>query len=176
MEIAIREGRDPALEKGQEHMLRSTPISPAQAKAAKEALAQTAISVASKITNPADRVIFEQATKVIGKVVGLQLDSRVAKLKQRGEPDKAQDKRTSSLHDTKSAAGRDHVAEHGSLNKTSTNRSIDATRIAGSNAQLRENDREERAHDRDKEQQRDRGGAKTTKLRPPQEKDRGRSR
>ncbi|MFW8642391.1 hypothetical protein ACOJBO_03940 [Rhizobium beringeri] len=55
-------------------MLRSTPISAAQAKAAKETLATTAISVAAKILNPADRLLFEQATKVIGKVVGLQLD------------------------------------------------------------------------------------------------------
>ncbi|PJR10246.1 relaxase/mobilization nuclease domain-containing protein [Sinorhizobium meliloti] len=173
LEIAIREGRDPTLEKGQEHMLRSTPISAAQASAAKETLAKTAISVASNIANPADRVIFEQATKVIGKVVGLQLDSRVAKEKDRGQG--ASDSRKSTALETKSAAGRDHVAEQGIVTKTSNNRAIDAARIAASNARdTRENDREERG--RDKQKERDRGIAKTVKLRPPPSKDRDRSR
>ncbi|WP_244514737.1 relaxase/mobilization nuclease domain-containing protein [Ensifer sp. LCM 4579] len=173
LEIAIREGRDPTLEKGQEHMLRSTPISSAQAAAAKETLAKTAISVASKIANPADRVIFEQATRVIGKVVGLQLDSRVAKEKDRGQG--APDNRKSTALETKSAAGRDHVAEQGSITKTSNNRAIDAARIAASNARdTRENDREERG--RDKQKERDREITKTVKLRPPLAKDRDRSR
>lgn len=173
LEVAIREGRDPTQEKGQDHMLRSTPISTGQAKAAKEALAQTAISVAAKIANPADRIIFEQATKVIGKVVGLQLDARAAKEKDRG-----QDNRKSTSLETKSAAGRDHVAEQGTLNKTSNNRTIDTARIASANTgrDVRENDREERGRDRQKEQQRDREVSKTIKLRPPQEKDRDRSR
>ncbi|MER9580963.1 hypothetical protein [Mesorhizobium sp. M0276] len=173
LEAAIREGRDPTQEKGQDHMLRSTPISTGQAKAAKEALAQTAISVAAKIANPADRIIFEQATKVIGKVVGLQLDARAAKEKDRG-----QDNRKSTALETKSAAGRDHVAEQGILNKTSNNRTFDAARIAGANTSrdVRENDREERGHGRQEEQQRDREVAKTIKLRPPPEKDRDRSR
>jgi hypothetical protein len=172
LEAAIREGRDPAQEKGQDHMLRSTPISTGQAKAAKEALAQTAISVAAKIANPADRIIFEQATKVIGKVVGLQLDARAAKEKDRG-----QDNRKSTSLETKSAAGRDHVAEQGTLNKTSNDRTIDAARIASANTSrdVRENDHEERGRNRQKEQQRDREVAKTIKLRPPQEKDRDRS-
>lgn len=170
LEAAIREGRDPTQEKGQDHMLRSTPISTGQAKAAKEALAQTAISVAGKIANPADRIIFEQATKVIGKVVGLQLDARAAKEKDRG-----QDNRKSTALETKSAAGRDHVAEQGTLNKTSSNRTFDAARIASANTSrgVRENDREERGRDL---QEGDREVAKTIKLRPPQEKDRDRSR
>ncbi|MBP8936903.1 MAG: hypothetical protein KBG72_00300 [Agrobacterium sp.] len=173
LEAAIREGRDPAQEKGQDHMLRSTPISAGQAKAAKETLAQTAISVASKIANPTDRLIFEQASKVIGKVVGLQLDARAAKSK-----DRDQDNRKSTALETKSAAGRDHVAEQGTLNKTSNNRTIDAARIASANAgrDARENERDERGRDKQKEQQRDREIAKTVKLRPPQEKDRDRSR
>lgn len=173
LEVAIREGRDPTQEKGQDHMLRSTPISTGQAEAAKEALAQTAISVAAKIANPADRIIFEQATKVIGKVVGLQLDARAAKEKDRG-----QDNRKSTALETKSAAGRDRVAEQGTLNKTSNNRTIDAARTASANISrdIHENDREERGRDRQKEQQRDREVAKTIKLRPPQEKDRDRSR
>lgn len=173
LEDAIRQGRDPAQEKGQDHMLRSTPISSGQAKSAKDALAQTAISVAAKIANPTDRILFEQATKVIGKVVGLQLDARAAKDKDRG-----QDNRKSTALETKSAAGRDHVAEQGTLNKTSNNRTIDAARIAGANTgrDVRENDREERGRDKQKEQQRDREIAKTVKLRPPQEKDRDRSR
>ncbi|AZO32359.1 hypothetical protein [Mesorhizobium sp. M1B.F.Ca.ET.045.04.1.1] len=173
LEAAIREGRDPAREKGQDHMLRSTPISTGQAKAAKEALAQTAISVASKIANPTDRLIFEQATKVIGKVVGLQLDARAAKTK-----DRSQDNRKSTTLETKSAAGRDHVAEQGALNKTSNNRTIDAARIAGANAgrDSLDNEREERGRDRSEEQQRDREIPKTFKLRPPPEKDRDRSR
>ncbi|WFS69553.1 hypothetical protein CFBP4996_26540 (plasmid) [Agrobacterium leguminum] len=173
LEMAIREGRDPTLEKGQEHMLRSTPISSGQAAAAKETLAKTAISVASKIANPADRVIFEQATKIIGKVVGLQLDSRVDKEKDRGQG--VQDNRKSTALETKSAAGRDHVAEQGIVTKTSNNRAVDAARIASSNARdTRENDREERG--RDKQKERDRENSKTVKLRPPQTKDRDRSR
>ncbi|WP_244561461.1 hypothetical protein [Ensifer aridi] len=173
LEIAIREGRDPSLEKGQEHMLRSTPISAAQAAAAKETLAKTAISVATKIANPADRMIFEQATKVIGKVVGLQLDSRVANEKDRGQG--RPDNRKSTALETKSAAGRDHVGEQGMITKTPNNRATDAGRIAASNARdTRENDREERG--RDKQKELDREIAKTVKLRPPQSKDRDRSR
>ncbi|MFA1676909.1 relaxase/mobilization nuclease domain-containing protein [Rhizobium mongolense] len=173
LEIAIREGRDPTSEKGQEHMLRSTPISAGQAAAAKETLAKTAINVASKIANPADRVIFEQATKIIGKVVGLQLDSRVDKEKDRGQG--AQDNRKSTALETKSAAGRDHVAEQGIITKTSNNRAVDAARIASSNERdTRDGDREERG--RDKQKERDRDNSKTIKLRPPQTKDRDRSR
>ncbi|WP_261329919.1 relaxase/mobilization nuclease domain-containing protein, partial [Rhizobium leguminosarum] len=117
LETAVREGRDPTREKGEDHMLRSTPISAAQAKAAKETLANTALTVAVKIANPSDRLIFEQATKIIGKVVGLQLDSRVDKNRDRTES--GRDKRSSDSLETKSAAGRDHIAEQGVVNRSS---------------------------------------------------------
>ncbi|MBY5827782.1 relaxase/mobilization nuclease domain-containing protein [Rhizobium leguminosarum] len=172
LETAIREGRDPTREKGEEHMLRSTPISATQAKAAKETLATTAINVAAKIANPSDRSIFEQATKIIGKVVGVQLDSRVAKNRDRGEADR--DKRPSDGLETKSAAGRDHIAEQGVVNKSSNNRSVDTARIARSNA---ENDRPETGRsDRERQnaQQRDREIPKSIKLRPPKDRDRSR--
>ncbi|MBB3659713.1 hypothetical protein FHX15_004981 [Rhizobium sp. BK650] len=174
LEIAVREGRDPTRKKGEEHMLRSTPISAAQAEAAKETLANAAISGAARIANPADRQLFEQATEIIGKVVGVQLDSRVVKNRERGEPGK--DKRTSDGPETKSAVGRDHIAEQGVVNKTSNNRSVDAARIAWSNA---ENDRSENEPaDRERQQIRtnNREIPRSIKLRPPQEKDRDRSR
>ncbi|MBY5543724.1 relaxase/mobilization nuclease domain-containing protein [Rhizobium leguminosarum] len=174
LEIAVSEGRGPTRKKGEEHMLRSTPISAAQAKAAKETLATTAISVAAKIVNPTDRLLFEQATKIIGKVVGLQLDSRVVKNRERGEP--SRDKRPSDGLETKSAVGRDHLAEKGVFNKSSNNRSVDASRIARSNGEhdRAENDRSD--PERPKAQQRDREMPKSIKLRPPREKDRDRSR
>ncbi|KAF5881674.1 hypothetical protein [Rhizobium sp. PEPV16] len=174
LKTAVREGRDPTREKGEDHMLRSTPISAAQAKAAKETLANTALTVAVKIANPSDRLIFEQATKIIGKVVGLQLDSRVDKNRDRTES--GRDKRSSDSLDTKSAAGRDHIAEQGVVNRSSNNRSLDASRIARSNAEhdAPETDRSNR--ERPKPQQRDRDIPKSIKLRPPQEKDRDRTR
>ncbi len=171
LETAVQEGRDPTREKGEEHMLRSTPISAAQARAAKETLANTSLSVAAKIANPSDRLIFEQATKIIGKVVGLQLDSRVAKNRDRAEAGK--DKRASDSLETKSATGRDHVAEQGVVNKSSSNRAVDQSRIARSNA---EHDSSEKRTDRQRNQQRDREIPKSIKLRPPQEKDRDRGR
>lgn len=172
LEIAVREGHDPTRIKGEEHMLRSTPISAAQAKAAKETLATTAISVAAKILNPADRLLFEQATKVIGKVVGLQLDSRVTKNRDRAEAGKG--KRSSDSLETKSATGRDHVAEQGIENRTSSNRTADQSRIARSNA---EHDSSENSRtDRERYQRRERDQSKSIKLRPPQDKDRDRSR
>ncbi|WP_107676275.1 relaxase/mobilization nuclease domain-containing protein [Agrobacterium sp. LAD9] len=174
LEAAVHAGRDPTREKGEEHMLRSTPINPTQARAAKETLANAAINLAAKIANPYDRLIFEQATKVIGKVVGFQLDARVAKNHDRGEADK--DKRSLDDLATKSAAGRDHVAEQGVVNKSSNNRSVDQSRIARSNAEhdTPEADRPDR--EREKTQQRSREAQKSVKLRPPQEKDRDRSR
>jgi hypothetical protein len=174
LETAVQDGRDPTQEKGEEHMLRSTPISAAQAKVTKETLANTAVSLASKIANPTDRLIFEQATKIIGKVVGLQLDSRVAKNRDRVESGK--DNRSSDSLETKSAAGRDHIAEQGVINKSSNNRSVEQSRIARSNAEhdRPETDRSDR--ERQKTQQRDREAPKSIKLRPPQEKDRDRSR
>ncbi|MBX4922131.1 hypothetical protein HJA76_21030 [Rhizobium bangladeshense] len=174
LEIAVSEGRDPTQEKGEEHMLRSTPISTAQAKAAKETLATTALSVAAKIVNPTDRLLFEQATKIIGKVVGLQLDSRVAKNRDRAEAGKGN--RMSDGLATKSATGRDHIAEQGVVNKTSNNRSADQSRIARSNAELDRLETERPGRERQKVPQRDREISKSIKLRPPQEKDRDRSR
>ncbi|WP_253958492.1 relaxase/mobilization nuclease domain-containing protein [Rhizobium sp. WYJ-E13] len=174
LEIAVREGRDPTREKGEEHMLRSTPISAAQAKAAKETLATTAISVAAKIANPSDRLIFEQATKIIGKVVGLQLDSRVAKNRDRNVI--GREKGTSDSLETKSAAGRDHLAEQGIVNKSSSNRPVDASRIARSNAEHSGPEMDRSDRERQKAHQRDREIPKSIKLRPPEEKDRDRSR
>lgn len=155
-------------------MLRSTPISTAQAKAAKETLATTALSVAAKIANPTDRLLFEQATKIIGKVVGLQLDSRVAKNRDRTVI--GRDKGTSDSLETKSVAGRDHIAEQVIVNKSFNNRPVDTSRIARSNAEHPgpETDRSDR--ERQKAQQRDREIPKSIKLRPPQDKDRERSR
>lgn len=172
LETAVHEGRDPIREKGEEHMLRSSPISAAQARAAKETLANTALRVAAKIANPSDRLIFEQATKIIGKVVGLQLDSRVAKNRDRAGIGK--DKHTSDSLETKSATGRDHVAEQGVVNKSSSNRAVDEPRIARSNAE--HDSREKDRPDRQRNQQRDREISKSIKLRPPQEKDRDRGR
>ncbi|WP_246763537.1 hypothetical protein [Rhizobium sp. 007] len=174
LETAVREGRDPTGEKGEEHMLRATPINAAQAKAAKETLANTALSVAAKITNPSDRLIFEQATKIIGKVIGLQLDSRVAKNRVRAED--GRDKRNSESLETKSAAGRDHIAEQGAVNRSSNNRTVDASRVARSNAEQDRPETDRLDRKREKTQQRDREIPKSIKLRPPQDKDRDRSR
>ncbi|MGP4693814.1 relaxase/mobilization nuclease domain-containing protein [Agrobacterium cavarae] len=174
LETAVHAGRDPTSEKGEEHMLRSTPISAAQAKAAKETLANTAVNLATKITNPSDRLIFEQATKVIGKVVGLQLDARVAKNRERAEDGK--DKRGSDSLETKSATGRDHVAEHGIVNKSSNDRSVDLSRAARSNVDRDQPERDRPDRQREKGQQRGREITKSIKLRPPQVKDRDRTR
>ncbi len=174
LETAVRDGHDPTKMKGEEHMLRSTPISAGQAKAAKETLATTAISVAAKILNPTDRLLFEQATKVIGKVVGLQLDARVTKDRDRADVDKA--KRSSGSLETKSAAGRDHVAEQGVINKSSNNRSLDALRIGQSNAEHNRPEDNGSNRERQKPQQRDREIPKSIKLRPPEDKDRDRGR
>ncbi|WP_233284887.1 relaxase/mobilization nuclease domain-containing protein [Agrobacterium tumefaciens] len=173
LETAVHDGRDPTREKGEEHMLRSTPISAAQARTAKQTLANTALSIAARIANRSDRLIFEQATKVIGKVVGLQLDARVAKNRGRAEEGKA--KGDPDSLETKSAAGRDHVAEQGIVNKSSKDRSVDLSRIARSNVERDQTDSNRTDRQREKVQQRDRE-TKSIKLRPPQEKDRGRSR
>ncbi len=174
LEIAVHEGRDPTREKGEENMLRSTPISAAQAQTAKETLATSALNLASKIDNPADRLVFEQATKIIGKVVGLQLDSRVAKNRDRAET--RQGNRASDSLETKSAAGRDHVAEQGIVNKSSNNRTVDQSRVARSNAEHERPEAERSDREREKARQRTRETQKSIKLRPPQDKDRDRSR
>lgn len=173
LETAVQQGRDPAREKGQDNMIRSTPISSTQAKAAKETLASTALSVAAKIADPSDRLIFEQATKIIGKVVGLQLDSRVVKDRDRIEPKAGQGK--SDALATKSSAGRDHVAEQGIVNKSSNDRFADSARIARSNADLRDQD-QEMTPEKPATKERGRDIPKSIKLRPPQDKDRERGR
>ncbi len=172
LETAVQAGRDPRQEKGEDHMLRSTPITAAQASAAKETLAKTALSVAAKIANPSDRLVFEQASKIIVKVVGLQLDARVSKNRDRAEAGK--EKRVSDSLTTKSASGRDHVAEQGVVNRSSSNRTADQSRIARSNSDHEDhgNDRT----DRPRNQREDRGIPKSIKLRPPQGKDRDRGR
>ncbi|MBB3386241.1 MULTISPECIES: hypothetical protein [unclassified Rhizobium] len=174
LETAVHDGRDPTREKGEEHMLRSTPISAAQAKTAKETLANTALSLAAKIVNPSDRLMFEQATKVIGKVVGLQLDARIPKDRDRVET--GENNRGSDSLETKSAAGRDHIAEQGIVNKSSSNRSLDASRIARSNAQHGRSETERSDRDREKTRLSDREIPKSIKLRPPRQKDRDRNR
>ncbi|MEN0117790.1 MAG: relaxase/mobilization nuclease domain-containing protein [Agrobacterium cavarae] len=174
LETAVREGRDPTRVKGEENMLRSTPISAAQAKAAKETLATTAISVAAKILNPSDRLLFEQATNVISKVVGLQLDSRVSKNRDRADVGNA--KRSSDSLETKSAAGRDPVAEHGIFNNSSVVRSVDLSYVVLSNVERGQTDSDRTDRQREKSQQRDREMTKSIKLHPPRENDRDRSR
>ncbi len=174
LETAVHDGRDPTKEKGEDHMLRSTPISAARAKTAKESLANTALNIAAKITNPSDRLIFEEATKVIGKVVGLQLDARIER--NRARVDYGKNKRSSDSLETKSAVGRDHVAEQGGANKSSNNRSVDAARVARSNAEHTRLEADHSDRRLEKAQQRDREMPKSIKLRPPQEKDRDRSR
>lgn len=174
LETAVHDGRDPSREKGEEHMLRSTPISAAQAKTAKQTLANTASAIAARIANPSDRLIFEQASKVIRKVVGLQLDARVTKNRSRAEEGK--DKGSYDSLETKSVAGRDHVAEQGIIKKTSNDRSADAARIARSNVERDQTDNDRPNRQRDKSQQRDREMTKSIKLRPPRENGRDRSR
>lgn len=161
LETAVQKGRDPAREKGQENMLRSTPISSSQAKIAKETLARSAATAAAKIVDPSDRLVFEQATKIIGKVVDLQLDARVAKNRDRNAP------RQSEALNTETAAGRDHIAEHHDSNRVSSDRFVNASRIDHSNAI---------DQDQDKSPQRDRNIAKSIRLRPSRDKDNGRSR
>jgi hypothetical protein len=75
---------------------------------------------------------------------------------------------------TKSAAGRDHVAEQGVVNKSSNNRSLDQSRIARSNAEYDRPEADGADRERKKTDQRSRDGQKSVKLRPPQERGRGR--
>lgn len=153
-------------------MLRNTPITPNQAKTAMDAIASSAAAVAKAIANPTERAIFESATRVIDKVVRLQLDSRVAKGKER------HDDRTSNATSTKSGAGRDVVLEKGEIDRTSSNRSADVSRIAQANqgraivgdSQERGRDR---AKERDQERQQERQIPSRVVLTPPKDRDRG---
>ena len=172
LEDAVSHGEAPSHEKGEIHMLRNTPITPSQAKSAMDAIATSAAAVAKAITNPAERAIFESATLVIDKVVKLQLDSRVAKGKERNND------KDSSATSTKSAAGRDAVLEKGEIDRTSTNRSADVSRIAQANqGRAVADDRNERGRDRGKdreqEKQAERQIPSRVVLTPPKDRDRG---
>ena len=172
LENAVSHGELPSHEKGEIHMLRNTPITSNQAKTAMDAIASSAAAVAKAITNPTERAIFESAARVIDKVVKLQLDSRVAKDKDRS------DDRASNATATKSAAGRDAVLEKGEIDRTSTNRSVDVSRIAQANqGRAVLNDRQERGRDRagerDEEKQPDRQIPSRVVLTPPKDRDRG---
>ncbi|MCX8571155.1 hypothetical protein [Aminobacter sp. MET-1] len=171
LETAVSQGRDPALEKGDTHMLRNSPITASQAKTAKDAVAATAATFAKAITNPADRALFESATQIIGKVVNLQLDARAAKGKERDN-----DKATNATS-TKSAAGRDPVLEKGEIDRTSSNRTVDESRIAQANQGRAADDRSERGRDKGKEReqqkQTDRELPTRVVLTPPKDRDRG---
>lgn len=172
LEDAVTHGEPPSHGKGEIHMLRNTPITPNQAKTAMDAIATSAAAVAKAITNPAERAIFESATLVIDKVVKLQLDSRIAKGKERNN-DKG-----SSATSTKSAAGRDAVLEKGEIDRTSTNRSADVSRIAQANqGRAAVDDRNERGRDRGKEREQEKQTERQIPSRvvltPPKDRDRG---
>jgi hypothetical protein len=167
LEDAVSQGRDPAHEQGEIHMLRNTPITASQAKTAMDAITASAEAVSKALTNPTERAIFESATKVIDKVVKLQLDSRVAKGK-----DRDNDKATNATS-TKSAAGRDPV-----LDRTSTNRSVDEARIAQANqGRAVADDRHERGRDKSKEREQEKQPERQIPSRvvltPPKDRDRG---
>jgi hypothetical protein len=172
LEDAVSHGELPSHEKGEIHMLRNTPITSNQAKTAMDAIATSAAAVAQAIVNPTERAIFESAARVIDKVVKLQLDSRVAKGKERS------DDRASNATATKSAAGRDAVLEKGEIDRTSSNRSVDVSRIAQANqGRAVLSDRQERGRDRagerDEEKQPERQIPSRVVLTPPKDRDRG---
>jgi hypothetical protein len=153
-------------------MLRNTAITSNQAKTAMDAIASSAAAVAKAIANPAERAIFESAARVIDKVVKLQLDSRVAKGKDRN------DGKISNATSTKSAAGRDAVLEKGEIDRTASNRSVDVSRIAQANqGRAVADDRHERSRDRTKEREQekqpDRQIPSRVILTPPKDRDRG---
>ena len=182
LEIALHDGRDPALERGEVHMLRTTPISQSQADIGKERVAKAVIDTAAKIVNPADREIFTKAAKVITKLVDLQLDSRIdARIKNRdGQP---------AAMSTKSAGGKDRVDDREAQPKTSTRKAVDIGRIEQAvqarDQASRDEEREYSSLNRTLEQERQRSNDKTEKsrenvrtikVRPPQSKDRERGR
>ncbi|PSH60823.1 relaxase/mobilization nuclease domain-containing protein [Phyllobacterium sophorae] len=181
LETAIRDGRDPALERGEVHMLRTTPISQSQADIAKERVAKAVIDVATNL-NPIDGETFSKAAKVITKLVDLQLDSRIdARIKDRDTQ--------SAAMSTKSAGGKDRVDDREAQPKTSTRKTVDIGRI-GQTVQARDHasrdeEREhsslnrtaEREHQRSNDKtEKSREKVRTIKVRPPQSKDRDRGR
>jgi hypothetical protein len=172
LEHAVSHGEQPSHEKGEIHMLRNTAITSNQAKTAMDAIASSAAAVAKAIANPTERAIFESAARVIDKVVKLQLDSRVAKGKDRN------DGKISNATSTKSAAGRDAVLEKGEIDRTASNRSVDVSRIAQANqGRAVADDRHERSRDRTKEREQekqpDRQIPSRVILTPPKDRDRG---
>lgn len=182
LETAIGDGRDPALERGEIHMLRTTPISQSQADIAKERVAKAVVNTVAKILNPVDREAFTKAAKVITKLVDLQLDSRIdARIKDRNDQ--------SAAMSTKSAGGRDRVDDREVQPKTSTRKAVDIGRI-GQAVQARDDASRDEEQDkssitRTAEQERQRSNDKTEKsrenvrtikVRPPQSKDRERGR
>lgn len=172
LEDAVSHGELPSHEKGEIHMLRNTAITSNQAKTAMDAIASSAAAVAKAIANPTERAIFESAARVIDKVVKLQLDSRVAKGKDRN------DGKISNATSTKSAAGRDAVLEKGEIDRTASNRSVDVSRIAQANqGRVVADDRHERSRDRTKEREQekqpDRQIPSRVILTPPKDRDRG---
>lgn len=153
-------------------MLRNTPLTSNQAKTAMDAIASSAAAVAKAITNPTERAIFESAARVIDKVVKLQLDSRVAKGKDRN------DGKISNAISTKSAAGRDAVLEKGEIDRTASNRSVDVSRIAQANqgravADARQERGRDRAKEREQERQPEREIPSRVVLTPPRDRERG---
>ena len=145
LEDAVSHGELPSHDKGETHMLRNTPITPNQAKTAMDAIASSAAAVAKAIANPTERAIFESATRVIDKVVRLQLDSRVAKGKER------HDDRTSNADVSRIAQANQGRA------------------IVG-DSQERGRDR---AKERDQERQQERQIPSRVVLTPPKDRDRG---
>ena len=181
LETAIGDGRDPALERGEVHMLRTTPISQSQADIAKERVAKAVVNTAAKILNPVDRETFTKAAKVITKLVDLQLDSRIdARIKDRNGQ--------SAAMSTKSAGGKDRVDDREAQPKTSTRKAVDIGRV-GQAVQARDHasrdEKRESSSLRTAEHERQRSNDKTEtsresvrtiKMRPPQSKDRDRGR
>jgi len=172
LEDAVSHGEQPSHEKGEIHMLRNTPLTSNQAKTAMDAIASSAAAVAKAIANPTERAIFESAARVVDKVVKLQLDSRVAKGKDRN------DGKTSNATSTKSAAGRDAVLEKGEVDRTASNRSVDVSRIAQANqgraaVDARQERGRDRAKEREQERQPEREIPSRVVLTPPKDRDRG---
>ena len=180
LETAIRDGRDPALERGEVHMLRTTPISQSQADIAKQRVAEAVINVASELTNSIDKDTFSKAAKVIVKLVDLQLDSRIdARIKDRDTQ--------SAAMSTKSAGRKDRVDDRDAARFT--RKTIDIGRIGQAGQERddisREAERESSSLARTAEQEYQRANGKTEKARenvrtikgrPPQSIDRDRGR
>lgn len=163
LEIALRDGRNPTLERGAIHMLRTTPISRTQAAIAKERVAKAVNDVAANITNPADRETFTKAAKVITKLVKLQLDSRIdARINDRaGQP---------TAISTRNASGKDRVANREAPPQAQAQASKDEERGASFGTEPAEQ-QSQRVNDKT-----EKGTVRAIKVCPPQADDRGRGR